>query len=102
MEYHSKIRWIPLLINFKSNLSNYILKLKKLQLTSLEMLLCVLQKSKNKKYGENLAYLAYKKRPKGVSKLRSIQFVANLELYIVSKVATHKIHSLLNNFKDHI
>ncbi len=31
MEYHSKIRWIPLLINFKLDLSNFILKLKKLQ-----------------------------------------------------------------------
>ncbi len=71
MEYHSKIRWIPLLINFKPNLSNSILKLKKLQLTSLEMLPCVLQKSNKKKYGGNLAYLTYKKRPKGVGKLWS-------------------------------
>ncbi len=65
MEYHSKIRWIPLLINFKPNLSNSILKLKKLQLTSLEMLPCVLQKSNKKKYGGNLAYLTYKKKTKG-------------------------------------
>jgi hypothetical protein len=39
---------------------------------------------------------------KGVGKLRSTQFVANLELHILSKVTTHKISPTLNNFKDHI
>jgi hypothetical protein len=38
----------------------------------------------------------------GVGKLRSTQFMANLELRIVSKVTTHKISLTLNNFKDHI
>jgi len=38
----------------------------------------------------------------GVGKLWSTQFVANLELHIMSKVATHKISLTLNNFKDHI
>jgi hypothetical protein len=65
MEYHSKIWWIPLIINFKSNLSNSILKFKNLQLTSLEMLPCVLQKSNKNKYGGNLTYLTYKKKTKG-------------------------------------
>jgi hypothetical protein len=39
---------------------------------------------------------------KGVGKLWSTQFEANLELHIVSKIATRKISFTLNYFKDHI
>ncbi len=60
----SKIKWIPLLINFKLNLLAPILKLRKLQLTSLEMLSNVLQKPIEKKHGNNPPYLAYKKKTK--------------------------------------
>jgi len=33
---------------------------------------------------------------------RSTQFVANLELHILTKVITHTISFTLNNFKNHI
>jgi hypothetical protein len=38
----------------------------------------------------------------GVGKLWSTQFVANLEIHIVSKVTICKISFTLNYFKDHI
>ncbi len=38
----------------------------------------------------------------GVGKLWHTQFEANLELHIVSKVATRKISLILNNFLNHI
>ncbi len=60
----SKIKWIPLLINFKSDLLAPILKLRKLQLTLLEMLSDVLQIPIEKKHGNNPPYLAYKKKTK--------------------------------------
>ncbi len=53
-----------MLINFKLDLLAPILKLRKLQLTLLEMLSDVLQKPIEKKYGNNPPYLAYKKKTK--------------------------------------
>lgn len=60
----SKIKWIPLLINFKLDLLAPILKLRKLRLTLLEMFSDVLQKPIEKKHGNNPSYLAYKKKTK--------------------------------------
>lgn len=51
-------------MNFKLDLSTLVLKLRKLQLTLLEMLARVLQESIEKKHGSDPTYLAYKKKTK--------------------------------------
>jgi len=38
----------------------------------------------------------------GVGKLWCTQFEANLELHVISKVATRKISLTLNNFKNQL
>jgi hypothetical protein len=64
-------------MNFKLDLSTFVLKLRKLQLTLLEMLACVLQESIEKKHGGNPTYLAYQKKSKS-KKIINFCFLAFL------------------------